>query len=168
MIGGFRHAAASAITTGADGVEIHAVNGICCTRSSHPNANHRTDEYGGSVENRARFVIEVAQAAAEAIGGTGIRISQPSPSAVSTRATAEAVRAQYRHLVGGLAPLNLAYLNVHQETTNFCAPSVTRGPPRCSSSASGANATASPRTSTRSSPTSHRSAGSRSPPNARV
>jgi N-ethylmaleimide reductase len=80
VIGEFRHAAASAIAAGADGVEIHAANGYLLHQFLSPNANHRTDAYGGSVENRARFVIEVAQAVADEIGTdrTGIRISPAS------------------------------------------------------------------------------------------
>jgi N-ethylmaleimide reductase len=82
VIGEFRHAAASAIAAGADGVEIHAANGYLLHQFLSPNANHRTDAYGGSVENRARFVIEVAQAVADEIGTdrTGIRISPASLS----------------------------------------------------------------------------------------
>ena len=80
-IAGFRHAAASAIAAGADGVEIHGANGYLLHQFLSPNSNHRTDEYGGSVENRSRFVIEVARAVAEEIGAdrTGIRISPAFP-----------------------------------------------------------------------------------------
>ena len=111
----FRHAAASAIAAGADGVEIHAANGYLLHQFLSTNANHRTDEYGGSVENRARIVIEVAKAVAEEIGAdrTGIRISPAFPLGGLDEGDAEAVRAQYRYLVGELAPLNLTYLHVH-------------------------------------------------------
>lgn len=115
VIGEFRHAAASAIAAGADGVEIHAANGYLLHQFLSPNSNQRTDEYGGSVENRARFVIEVAQAVADEIGAdrTGIRISPAFPLGGIDEGDAEAVRAQYRYLVGELAKLNLAYLHVH-------------------------------------------------------
>lgn len=73
VIGEFRHAAAPAIAAGADGVEIHAANGYLLHQFLSPNANHRTDEYGGSVENRSRFVVEVATAVAEEIGGRSHR-----------------------------------------------------------------------------------------------
>lgn len=111
----FRHAAASAIAAGADGVEIHGANGYLLHQFLSPNANHRTDQYGGSVENRARLVIEVARAVADEIGAdrTGIRISPAFPLGGLNEGDAESVRAQYRHLVGELAPLNLAYLHVH-------------------------------------------------------
>lgn len=115
VIGEFRHAAASAIAAGADGVEIHAANGYLLHQFLAPNANQRTDEYGGSIENRARFVIEVAQAVADEIGAdrTGIRISPAFPLGGLDEGDTEAVRAQYRHLVGELAKLNLSYLHVH-------------------------------------------------------
>lgn len=114
-IADFRHAAASAIAAGADGVEIHGANGYLLHQFLSPNANHRTDTYGGSVENRARLVVEVARAVAEEIGAdrVGIRLSPAMPLGGIDEGDTEAVRAQYRHLVGELAPLNLAYLHVH-------------------------------------------------------
>ncbi|MEA3151157.1 MAG: N-ethylmaleimide reductase, partial [Gammaproteobacteria bacterium] len=73
----FRHAARSAIDAGADGVEIHGANGYLVQQFFAPNANTRTDEYGGSIANRTRFAIEVATAIAEEIGAdrTAIRLS---------------------------------------------------------------------------------------------
>lgn len=114
-IADFRHAAASAIAAGADGVEIHGANGYLLHQFLSPNANHRTDTYGGSVENRARLVVEVARAVAEEIGAdrVGIRLSPSMPLGGIDEGDTKAVRAQYRHLVGELAPLNLAYLHVH-------------------------------------------------------
>lgn len=114
-IADFRHAAASAIAAGADGVEIHGANGYLLHQFLSPNANHRADGYGGSIENRSRFVIEVAQALADEIGAdrVGIRFSPAMPLGGINEGDTESVRAQYRHLVGELAPLNLAYLHVH-------------------------------------------------------
>jgi N-ethylmaleimide reductase len=111
----FRHAAASAIAAGADGVEIHGANGYLLHQFLSPNANYRTDSYGGSVENRSRFVIEVAQAVADEIGAhrVGIRLSPAMPLGGIDEGDTESVRAQYRHLVGVLATLNLAYLHLH-------------------------------------------------------
>ena len=115
VIAEFRHAAASAIAAGADGVEIHGANGYLLHQFLSPNANHRTDSYGGSVENRSRFVIEVARAIAEEIGAdrVGIRLSPAMPLGGINEGDTESVRAQYRHLVGELANLNLAYLHLH-------------------------------------------------------
>src|ERR1700743_1420034 len=73
----FRHAARSAIEAGADGVEIHGANGYLVQQFFAPSANTRTDDYGGSIANRARFAIEVATAIAEEIGAdrTAIRLA---------------------------------------------------------------------------------------------
>lgn len=111
----FRHAAASAIAAGADGVEIHGANGYLLHQFLSPNANHRTDSYGGSVENRSRFVVEVARGIADEIGAdrVGIRLSPSMPLGGIDEGDTESVRTQYRQLVGELAPLNLAYLHVH-------------------------------------------------------
>jgi len=73
----FVHSAKLAIEAGFDGVELHGANGYLLEQFLSPHSNQRTDEYGGSVQNRARFVLEVARAVAEAIGAerTGIRLS---------------------------------------------------------------------------------------------
>ncbi|MGW3747151.1 alkene reductase [Streptomyces sp. NPDC005146] len=115
VVAEFRHAAAMAVEAGADGVEIHAANGYLLHQFLSPNANHRSDGYGGSVEARSRFVVEVAAAVAEEIGadGVGIRISPGFPLGGIDEGDEEAVRAQYRHLVGELAPLDLAYMHIH-------------------------------------------------------
>lgn len=70
-------AAKNAIKAGFDGVEIHAANGYLLEQFLNPEVNNRTDKYGGSIENRARFVLEITEAVAEAIGKekTGIRVS---------------------------------------------------------------------------------------------
>ncbi|CRG87927.1 hypothetical protein PISL3812_04949 [Talaromyces islandicus] len=73
------YAAASkrAIQAGFDGVEIHGGNGYLLDQFLHDNVNNRTDDYGGSIENRSRIVLEILQAVAEAIGAerVGIRLS---------------------------------------------------------------------------------------------
>jgi N-ethylmaleimide reductase len=70
-------AAKNAIKAGFDGVELHSANGYLLEQFLSPVSNIRTDNYGGSIENRCRFVVEVAKAVAEAIGEDllGIRIS---------------------------------------------------------------------------------------------
>lgn len=115
VIAEFRHAAASAIAAGADGVEIHGANGYLLHQFLSPNANQRTDSYGGSVENRSRFIIEVTRAIVDEIGAdrVGIRLSPAMPLGGIDEGDTEDVRAQYRHLVGELAQLNLAYLHMH-------------------------------------------------------
>lgn len=108
----FRHAARRAIEAGADGVEIHGANGYLIQQFFAPNANLRTDAYGGSIENRARFAIEVAKAVAAEIGAerTGIRLS-PLGNSGGLNEGPEAA-GLYRHLVAELNKLNLAYLHI--------------------------------------------------------
>ncbi|HEX6223383.1 MAG TPA: alkene reductase, partial [Chryseolinea sp.] len=64
----FVTAARNAVAAGFDGVELHAANGYLLEQFLSPHANQRTDEYGGSIENRIRFVLEVTAAVAEEIG----------------------------------------------------------------------------------------------------
>ncbi|KXT01872.1 hypothetical protein AC578_2183 [Pseudocercospora eumusae] len=73
----FAQAAKNAIEAGFDGVEIHAANGYLLDQFLHDNINNRTDAYGGSIENRCRFPLEVIQAVSEAIGSdrVGIRLA---------------------------------------------------------------------------------------------
>jgi N-ethylmaleimide reductase len=106
-----RRATAAAISAGADGVEIHAANGYLAHQFLSSNVNQRTDEYGGTTENRIRFAVEVASQVANAIGAqrTGIVISPANPF---NDIIEEDVDDIYHALVQALSPLNLAYLNV--------------------------------------------------------
>lgn len=108
----FTHAARQAVAAGADGVEIHGANGYLIQQFFAPNANVRKDRYGGSIENRVRFALEVARAVSDAIGPerTGIRISPGSTlGGVDEGPEGPAL---YRYLVPALAELRLAYLHV--------------------------------------------------------
>lgn len=111
-IADYRYAARMAVEAGADGVEIHGANGYLIQQFLAINANQRTDAYGGSIENRARFALEVAAAVADEIGAdrTGIRLSPGSRlGGINEGADSDE---QYRYLVGALAHLKLAYLHI--------------------------------------------------------
>ena len=73
----YRHAARNAIAAGFDGVQIHAANGYLIDQFLRDNSNFRSDQYGGSIENRVRLLREVAAAVVETVGGerTGVRLS---------------------------------------------------------------------------------------------
>jgi 2,4-dienoyl-CoA reductase-like NADH-dependent reductase (Old Yellow Enzyme family)/NAD(P)-dependent dehydrogenase (short-subunit alcohol dehydrogenase family) len=108
----YRYAARRAIEAGADGVEIHGANAYLIQQFFAPSANTRTDEYGGSIENRARFAIEIAKAIAEEIGAdrTAIRLS-PGTAMWGIDEGGEGPDL-YRYLVAELDKLGLAYLHV--------------------------------------------------------
>lgn len=110
----FVAAARRAIDAGFDGVELHNANGYLLHQFLSPASNQRTDNYGGSAENRARFGIEVATAVAAAVGSgrVGVRISPEHNIQDVIESDPVDVAATYGALMDGLAPLGLAYLNV--------------------------------------------------------
>jgi N-ethylmaleimide reductase len=107
----FRHAARSAIRAGADGIELHGANGYLIHQFLSENANRRTDEYGGTIGNRVRFAVEVAEAVADEIGPerVGLRIS---PHVSFNDIVEGDTVTLYRALIEKLAMLRLAYLHV--------------------------------------------------------
>jgi N-ethylmaleimide reductase len=116
----FAQAARNAIEAGTDGVELHAANGYLLHQFLAPSSNTRADEYGGSPEARARVVIEVVRAIAEAIGGdrVGIRISPAHNIQGALEEDEAETRATYEALVEGIADLDLAYLSILADPRN--------------------------------------------------
>jgi 2,4-dienoyl-CoA reductase-like NADH-dependent reductase (Old Yellow Enzyme family) len=110
----FVTAARRAIEAGADGVEIHGANGYLLHQFLSPAANQRTDGYGGSPNNRARFVVEVVTAIAQAVGAerVGLRISPEVDLGDVFETDRDDVLATYGTLLDQLRPLGLAYLSV--------------------------------------------------------
>ena len=109
----FAAAARNAIEAGFDGVEIHAANGFLVHQFLAGNTNARTDRWGGSVENRIRFGVEVAAAVAEAVGPerVGFQVSPGNPYNDVVEPDADAI---YPALATALDQLGLAYLNVSE------------------------------------------------------
>lgn len=107
-------AAKNAVEAGFDGIEIHGAHGYLAEQFLNPNVNTRTDEYGGSIENRARFILEIAEKTAEAIGSdkVGIRISPFSPNGDLPPYAESEVLETYNYLTGELAKLNIAYIHL--------------------------------------------------------
>jgi N-ethylmaleimide reductase len=105
-------AARNAVAAGFDGIELHAANGYLLEQFLSPVTNQRTDTYGGSLANRIRFVVEVAEAVVAAIGGdrTGIRLS-PYGMASGMSPYPE-VDETYTTLTAALAKAGLVYLHI--------------------------------------------------------
>ncbi len=103
-------AARRAVDAGFDGIEVHAANGYLPHQFLASGTNQRTDSYGGSPRARTRFVVEVVQAAAEAIGAdrVGLRIS---PGNTFNDISEDYVLEVYTALLEQVAPLGLAYLS---------------------------------------------------------
>ncbi|NAO28855.1 alkene reductase [Pseudomonas syringae pv. dysoxyli] len=107
----YRRAARRAIDAGMDGVEIHAGNGYLLDQFINSNSNQRTDTYGGSIENRARFLIEVADAVAQEVGANrvGVRLT---PMGRFMGMGDETPEETFGHVVTMLNSRGLAYLHV--------------------------------------------------------
>ena len=108
----FITAAKNAIKAGFDGVELHGANGYLLEQFLSPISNVRTDEYGGSIENRARFVLEIAQGVADAIGKdkTGIRLSPYGVA--SDMPHYPEIDATYQYLAENLNKIGIVYIHV--------------------------------------------------------
>ena len=113
----YRVAAELAIEAGFDGVEVHAANGYLIEQFLRDSINDRTDAYGGSIENRARFLVEVMQAVTGAIGGgrTGLRLSPVTPA--NDAGLDSHTQQLFEHVGRQLAPLKLAFVHVVEGAT---------------------------------------------------
>jgi NADPH2 dehydrogenase len=107
----FVRAAQNAVAAGFDGVEIHGANGYLVDQFIQDVTNNRTDQWGGSVENRARFALEVTRAVADAVGAdrTAIRFS---PYNTFQGMKMKDPQRQFAYLARELAPLKLAYVHL--------------------------------------------------------
>ncbi|KAF1953584.1 FMN-linked oxidoreductase [Byssothecium circinans] len=107
----YAQAAKNAIAAGFDGVEVHGAGGYLVDQFIQDKVNQRTDEYGGSIENRSRFAYEVTKAVVDAVGAskTGIRLSPFST--FQGMKMADPIP-QFSDLISKLSPLNLAYVHL--------------------------------------------------------
>jgi N-ethylmaleimide reductase len=112
----FRRGTANAIAAGFDGVEIHGANGYLLDQFAKDGTNRRTDAYGGSIENRARLMLEVAKVVAGEIGPerTGIRISPVTPANDVSDSNPQPL---FDHIVEHLNAMKLAYIHVIEGAT---------------------------------------------------
>jgi N-ethylmaleimide reductase len=103
--------AKNAIEAGFDGVEIHGANGYLIDQFLRDGTNHRDDAYGGSIENRARFLLEIVEGICAAIGSdkTGVRLA---PSGTFNDMKDSDPGKHFSYVCEKLNPFDLAYLHI--------------------------------------------------------
>jgi len=111
VVNDYKTASLNAIEAGFDGVEIHGANGYLPNQFLLDGSNKRTDEYGGSIQNRSRFMLEIVEACCKAIGSerVGIRLS---PSGANQGMFDTNVVAVYEYLIKKLNHFELAFLHL--------------------------------------------------------
>lgn len=111
IIDQYRQGAKNALEAGFDGVEVHGANGYLLDQFLRDGTNHRTDDYGGSLENRARLLLEVTQAAVEVWGSdrVGVRLS---PSSTFNDMADSDPKTTFGYAIQALNVFNLAYLHL--------------------------------------------------------
>ena len=117
VVADYARAARNAIEAGFDGVEVHSANGYLLEQFLRDSINDRTDDYGGSIENRVRLPVEVLQAVSAEIGAgrTGLRISPVTPA--NDAAQDSNAQGLFNHYMERLAPLKLAFVHVIEGAT---------------------------------------------------
>jgi len=110
VVESFRQAARNALKAGFDGVEIHGANGYLIEQFLQSRTNLRSDRYGGSIENRARFLMDITHAVIEIweASRVGVRLS---PYGIANDSGEADPMPLYSHVVQALNPLGLAYLH---------------------------------------------------------
>jgi N-ethylmaleimide reductase len=117
LIDDYKRAAKNAVEAGFDGVEVHAANGYLLEQFARASTNKRNDAYGGSIENRAKLMLEVSAAVAREIGSdkTGIRISPVTPA--NDAAIDPDAQKLFDYITDGLSAEKLVYLHVVEGAT---------------------------------------------------
>jgi N-ethylmaleimide reductase len=108
----YAQAAKNAVDAGFDGVELHGANGYLLEQFFRPTSNRRTDRYGGSIENRARFVLEVTRAVIGAIGKDKVGIRLSPFGAFNDMPAYPTTEADYTYLAGEVNAIGLVYVHL--------------------------------------------------------
>jgi N-ethylmaleimide reductase len=116
IVAAYRKGAANAIAAGFDGVEIHGANGYLLDQFLRDGINKRTDAYGGSIENRARLMLEVVDAVVAEIGAgrTGIRLSPVTPANDASDSNPQPL---FNHVVEQLDRRGIVYIHAIEGAT---------------------------------------------------
>ena len=108
----YTQAARNAIAAGFDGIEIHGANGYLVEQFIRPNSNIRTDSYGGSIENRARFLLDVVAATTEAIGKDRVGVRLSPYGVFNDMPDYPELAADYAYIAGKLDASGLIYVHL--------------------------------------------------------
>lgn len=118
----FVQAAGNSIEAGFDGIELHGANGYIIDQFLNPKINQRNDEFGGSIENRSRFVLEIVRETANAIGKdkVGIRLSPYGTNNEMTPYPPEEIENTFKYLAEKLNEIGIVYIHLtHLEEETF-------------------------------------------------
>lgn len=124
IVADFAKAAANAIAAGFDGVELHGANGYLVEQFLNPHINKRTDQYGGSIENRSRFLLEAIDACIAAIGAERVAIRLTPYGGLYDMQHYEGLEETYAYLAAALGKRKIAYIHImdQQSRGSFALP----------------------------------------------
>ncbi len=108
----YAESARLAVAAGFDGVELHGANGYLINQFLNPKTNERTDEYGGSIENRLRFLNEVVTATIAAIGKEKVGLRVSPYGVFNGMGEFEGIDEQYAQLAKDMAEFDIAYIHI--------------------------------------------------------
>lgn len=115
IIADYVKAAKNAVEAGFDGIEIHAANGYLIDQFLNPDTNLRTDEYGGSIENRTCFALEIIDAIAQEIGSEKIGIRVSPYGTQHDMSLFPEIEETYQYLAAEFSKRNMAYVHLHDQ-----------------------------------------------------
>ena len=108
----YAEAARNAIAAGMDGVEIHGANGYLVDQFTQATCNQRLDDWGNSIENRARFALEVTKAVTSAVGPDRVGMKLSPWGKIQGMGTMKDLVPQFEYLISNLREMGLAYLRL--------------------------------------------------------
>jgi N-ethylmaleimide reductase len=112
VVNDFVNAAKNALEAGFDGVEIHGANGYLVEQFLNPFLNNRTDEYGGSIENRSRFLLEIVDASIKAVGNEKVSVRLTPYGGLGDLPHYDEIEATYQYLAKELKKRNVVYIHL--------------------------------------------------------
>lgn len=124
VIQDFAKAAVNAVKAGFDGIELHGANGYLIEQFLNPYTNHRTDQYGGTMENRSRFLLEAIDACIAAIGADKVAIRLTPYGGLHEMPHYDELEATYQYLAEELERRGIAYIHLmdQQSRGSFALP----------------------------------------------